>query len=122
MNFLKVLVLAALLAGCSQETQDGIKYAIAEYKDVESKDYAINGETWRIFDRADAAKIMIIAPFNRINRESFRDGMSLGLGKKTLNTDAEFRPAATAYIASIGCKIGEGRLVVRTQYEFDYTC
>ncbi|WP_370270127.1 hypothetical protein [Nioella sp.] len=116
------LLIFALLAGCSAQTQQGIKHAMTVYQDVDYKDYAILGETWRVFDNKDLKKMMIIAPFDRIHAAGFRDGVTFGLAKKDLIEEHEFRPAATAYLANIGCRPTDGRLVMRTQYEFDYTC
>lgn len=107
-----------LLSACS----DGFKYTVATYKDVEGKDYAILGETWRIFDKPDAGKMMITSSIENAAKAGAQRGLTYGLARKRWTTDPEFRPAATAYISQKGCQITSGRLLVWTQFEYDYTC
>lgn len=122
MKILKVMVLAGLLAGCSQETQDGLRYAVQTYGKELPKNYLIEGETWRIFDRSDLGKLMITPTLEKGMVEGMRRGGSFYLAKKRWTTAAEFEQPVSAYLAQKGCEITDGRLVVDGQFEFDYTC
>lgn len=113
-----VLCALALLSACS----DGIKYAIDNYQGTKVKIYSIDGVRWRIFDKPKAGRMMITTSLDNAADAGARRGFTYGLARKRWMTDPEFRPAARAYLAQKGCQITDGRLVVWTQFEYDYTC
>ncbi|WP_425072541.1 hypothetical protein [Sagittula sp. S175] len=122
MQILKTLALVALVAGCSAETQGNMRYILATYDKDSLKHYTIHDQSWRIFDNTDAGKMMITSSINQGVIEGSKRGLTYGLAKKKWREEAEFRPAAEAYLANKGCKPTGGRLLLDGQYEFDYSC
>ncbi|KHQ50354.1 hypothetical protein [Mameliella alba] len=120
MNRIATLVFVGVIAlgGCGPK----MNYVLDTYKADELKVYSIQGQVWRIFDKPDIGKMMIATSVDTAAAEGARQGATFYLARDRWTTDPEFRPAATAYLAQRGCTITGGRLLLKTQFEYDYTC
>jgi len=100
----------------------GIRYAVENYTDVPIKVFPFEGERWRIYDREVDGAMMITPSLATVRKAGAATGISFGIIPQGWDSDQEFRAAAVAYLGRRGCKIASGRLVLRSQYEYDYTC
>jgi len=100
---------------------------VHEYSGIEPKSFEFAGEdTYRVFDRPDVNKLMITPSLSKAMGAGALQGLTFGgvdamdsIGPKPM-----FERAALAYLASTGrqCRIIDGYLVVRPQWEFKYDC
>ena len=120
---ISLMILTVLaLGGCA-----GVNYVVHEYSGIEPKSFDVAGEdTYRVFDRPDVNKLMITPSLNKAMGAGALQGLTFGgvdamdsIGPKPM-----FEHAALAYLASTGrqCRIIDGYLVVRPQWEFKYDC
>lgn len=106
----------SVLAGCS-----GISEAM-NYSGTKPFDYQHKGATWRIYDQPENSRLMITPSLAKSGELGVTRVTTLGNSTAPYATAEPYRPAATAYLASKGCTITEGNLVITPQYEFSYAC
>lgn len=122
MRRLSVVACALALAGCA-----GVSYVMKEYSGISPKPFEIEGEDiYRVFDRPEANKLMITPSFGKAAGAGALQGLTFGgvdamdsIGPKPM-----FEHAALAYLKSTGrqCRVLDGYLVIRPQWEFKYDC
>lgn len=126
LRFVMLGACALMLAGCGA----GVKYAIDEYSGVEVKSFQItepDGEIYRVFDKPAQSKLMITPSLGRAAGAGFASGLTFGAvsADDSLGPKPEFEKATLAYLASTqrpNCRIIDGYVVVRGQWEFKYDC
>lgn len=123
LRFAAAAACALALAGCGA----GRQYVINEYSGVELKSFAIEGEdTYRIFDRPAANRLMITPSLSKIMAAGFAQGASMGGidGMDVIGPKPMFEKATLGYLASTGrtCRIIDGYIVAKPQWEFKYDC
>lgn len=112
------LVACATLAGCGENWA----YVGQTYADEPPTRYQVDGRTWRIFDRPAIDRMMITPTLGDAAAAGAVKGATFALAPDYFSRDEHFRPAAAAYLATRGCTITRGRLLINTQYEFEYEC
>ncbi len=110
------------LAGCG-----GMSYAMQEYSGIDPQPFAIDGEdVYRVFDKPSQNKLMITPSVQRAMAAGAAQGFTFGAvdTMDALGPKPVFERAALGYLASTGrqCRIIDGALVVRPQWEFKYDC
>jgi len=108
-----------LLGGCA-----GASYAMNEYAGIPVQQFAIDGEdVYRIFDKPAANKLMITPSIAKASAEGFGSGLTFG-ALDTSTPKPIYEKAALAYLQSTGrdCRILDGYLVLKPQWEFKYDC
>lgn len=117
-----VAAMALSLAGCG-----GVNYAMEHYASVTPVNFETGpGESYRIFDRPADNKLMITPSLASASGAGFVSGLTLGAvdSMDTLGPRPVFERAAVAYLRSTGrdCRIVDGFIVVKPQWEFGYDC
>lgn len=122
-RFALTLISAVPLAGCGA----GVQYAVQEYQGIPVQSFNMGegeGErTFRIFDKPAANKLMITPSLGDAAGMGFASGLTFG----ALNADNPkpiYESAAAGYLKSTGrtCRIVDGYLVEKPQWEFKYDC
>lgn len=111
---------SVLLAGCTS----GMQYALSEYTGVEVKNFEVQDEdTYRVFDKPDARKLMITPSLSRAAGMGVTRGLTFGAAGSD-NPKPLYERAALGYLASTGraCRIIDGYVVETPQWEFKYDC
>jgi hypothetical protein len=111
------------VAGCGA----GVQYAIDEYSGIKPVEFEVLDEDmYRVFDKPAQNKLMITPSLARAMGAGALQGLTFGGADAmdTLGPKPKFEKAATGYLASTGrtCRIVDGYLVVRPQWEFKYDC
>ncbi len=109
-----------MLAGCTA----AIGYIMEEYKGVEAVPFAIEGEdVYRVFDKPSANKLMITPSIANSAGAGFAQGLAFGAIDAT-PPKPMFERASLAYLTSTGrkCRILDGALLAKPQWEFKYDC
>lgn len=120
----RVLVLAAALtlAGCA-----GASYVMSEYQGIEPTPFPVEGDdVYRIFDKPADNRLMITPSIAKAMGAGFVQGATFGGvdAMDSIGPKPQFEHAALAYLQSTGrtCRILDGYIVVRPQWEFKYDC
>lgn len=120
LRFAAVVACALALAGCGA----GIQYIMEEYKGTEAKTFEVEGEDiYRVFDKPASNKLMITPSLGTALAAGAASGATFGAahidGPKPI-----FERAALGYLASTGrtCRIIDGYILARPQWEFKYDC
>lgn len=113
-----LIIMAAVLGGCSSFSYLGENYGAMQAKIVTTK-----ADTWRVFDRAAESKILV----QRNPDNAVAQGVVGSLGLKAANAampQPDYQEAAEAFLAQSGrsCRIKDGYLVVAPSWEFSYEC
>lgn len=123
MRVVMLFVAAVTLPGCGA----GVQYAIDEYSGISVVEYeVIDEDAYRIFDKPSANKLMITPSLGRAAGAGMLQGLTFGGADAmdTLGPKPKFEAAALGYLASTGrkCRILDGYIVARPQWEFKYDC
>ena len=116
------VVTAVVLAGCAGPGAQGISYAMKTYDNVPITTFQFGGDEWRVFDKKAEHLMMITPSLREARRAGAKRGATLGASGPAWVSPEEFKPAAIAYLSKKGCQIESGRLVLRSQFEFSYSC
>jgi hypothetical protein len=113
---------AGMLCGCASAN-----YVMSEYGGVQLKHFEMNdGQTYRVFDKPDANKLMITPSLDRAAGAGFVSGLTFGAvpAQDNLGPKPEYERASLAYLASTGrtCRLIDGYVVIQGQWEFKYDC
>jgi hypothetical protein len=114
-----IIVGASVLAltACS-----GMNEAITKYGSTRPVSYQISGQNWRIYDQPENGRLMITPSLSAAAGQGAVSGITYGMADNPYTQREAFEPPAVAYLASKGCKITGGHLVLNTQFEFEYSC
>jgi len=112
-----------LLSGCGA----GMQYAMDNYSGVKVVDYeVIDEDIYRVFDKPAENRLMITPSVARAAGAGALQGLTFGGADAmdTLGPKPKFEKAALAFLASTGrtCRIVDGYLIVKPQWEFKYDC
>jgi hypothetical protein len=123
LRFAAVVLCGSTLAGCG----GGVQYAMKEYTGVEVKSFeVVDEDTYRVFDKPAENKLMITPSIGKAMGAGAAQGLTFGgadamdmIGPKPM-----FEKAALGYLASTGrtCRIIDGYIVAKPQWEFKYDC
>jgi hypothetical protein len=118
-----VIACALTVGGCGA----GVQYAMNEYSGVGVKSFDVEGEdTYRVFDKPAANRLMITPSLGKAMGAGFAQGATFGGidAMDTIGPKPTFEKAALGYLASTGrsCRIIDGYIVVKPQWEFKYDC
>lgn len=121
-NRMAALGAAVMLCGCASAN-----YVMSEYGGVQLKHFEMGeGQTYRIFDKPDANKLMITPSFDRAAGAGFVSGLTFGAvpAQDNLGPKPEYERASLAYLTSTGrtCRLIDGYVVIQGQWEFKYDC
>ena len=118
-----ILILPLGLAGCG-----GLTYAMSNYGSTEKTEFYFEdsgvADTYRIFDRPEAAKLMITPSLRAAAALGVGRGLTFGASAGTDIPIPVYRKATIAYLASTGrsCEITSFDRVAEPQYEAVYKC
>jgi hypothetical protein len=113
-----VLTLALTLAACSAPQHLG-----DEYRNVPRTTFAHDGNTYRIFDKPSAGKLVVTPTVANAMSDSLLRKMTFGTyGNAAPKSSME--AAVAAYLTSSGrkCAAISAALVHKPQWEFTYSC
>jgi hypothetical protein len=121
-NWMAALGAALMLSGCASAN-----YVMSEYSGVQLKHFEMaEGQTYRVFDKPEANKLMITPSLDRAAGAGFVSGLTFGAvpAQDNLGPKPEYERASLAYLASTGrtCRLIDGYIVIQGQWEFKYDC
>lgn len=122
-NWMAALAAASMLCGCASAS-----YVMDEYSSVEAKPFAMEGKKdfYRVFDKPAENKLMITPSIGRAAAAGFISGATFGgvAAEDNLGRKPEYEAATMAYLRSTGrdCRILDGYVVIKSQWEFKYDC
>ena len=122
MRNMVLLFVALSMSGCA--SGPAMDYMLKEYEGTEPTNYAMPDDTYRIFDKPTASKLMITPSLGRAAGMGFVTGATFGVVDTSHNL-IPYRLAAESYLKSTGrshCQITSGTLLINPQYEFHYDC
>jgi hypothetical protein len=113
---------ALTLSGCAS-----VDYVATEYGGMQPANFEVaDVDTYRVFDKPAANKLMITPSLGRAAGAGFVSGLTFGAvsADDNLGRKPEFERASLAYLKSTGrdCRIMDGYVVIRGQWEFKYDC
>lgn len=118
---MKKLLIAAIclpLAGCA-----GASYVMDEYKGIDPVDVKMPDDTYRIFDKPNAQKVMITPSMETAVEIGAMRGLTWGIGDFDV-PKPRFEAAVSKFLSEAGrkCEIKDGYKVLDIQWEFRYSC
>jgi hypothetical protein len=114
-----VVALGLALAGCA-----GMQHAMEHYSGIQPVDVPRPDDTYRVFDKPSDNRMMVTSSVGAAAAQGAGSGLFLGAVDMTPPLPA-FQAAAETYLANTGraqCRITQGYLLVKPQFEFRYTC
>jgi len=120
LRFAAVIACASALAGCGA----GVQYIMDEYKGVEVQNFEVpNEDIYRIFDKPLANKLMITPSLGSTVAMGVVSGATFGAARAD-GPKPVLERASLGFLASTGrkCRIIDGYLLARPQWEFKYDC
>lgn len=120
LRFAAVMACGLMLGGCGA----GVQYVVDNYRGVELKTFEVPDEdTYRVFDKPAENRLMITPSLGTAAAYGAVSGATFGAA----NVDGPkpiFERAALGYLASTGrtCRMLDGYIVARPQWEFKYDC
>lgn len=109
-----------LLGGCSA----GLKYVMDEYSGMQPHQVAMPDDTYRVFDKPQASRMMVTSSLSSAAAQGFGRGLVFG-AIDTTPPKPLFEAAARAYLAETGrasCRITDAYILVQPQFEVRYDC
>jgi hypothetical protein len=119
MRNLGIVALCTALGGCAS-----INYIMQEYQGVPVAEVTMPDDTYRIFDKPAANKLMVTSSLASAAGQGFVRGLTLG----TAPTDGPkplFEAAALQFLDESGrhgCRVVDAYLLARPQWEVKYDC
>jgi len=115
---LAIVIAVAILGGCNtggDHTNEALtNFLVGEYSNIEVVELRLGAETFRVFDKPSASKMIITK------------GMSWTLVHGTLPTAKEpFEAAAVQYLANTGrssCRLTDVSAIIGPKHEIKYDC
>lgn len=106
------------IGGCAS-----LSYITANYGSIEPRPVSTSYDTFRVFDKPDASKLMITSSLGSALAQGAGGGLLLN-PTVTAVPKPVFQEAAEQYLTSTGrtCRIVDGYLLVNPQWEFRYQC
>lgn len=112
-------VASAMLGGCA-----GISYTMNEYQGVQVEEVSMPDDTYRIFDKPAANKMMVTSSLGSSAAQGFGSGLLLNAVDNTPPKPL-FDAAALQYLQNTGrngCRVVDSYLLVKPQFEVKYDC
>lgn len=119
MRLIIIAGLASALGGCG-----GMSYAMQEYQGVEAQHVAMPDDTYRVFDKPGANKMMVTSSIGGAMAQGAGSGLLLNAIDNTPPKPV-FEAAALHYLRSTGrtdCRVVDAYLLVKPQFEVKYDC
>jgi hypothetical protein len=119
MRTLGIVALCVTLGGCAT-----ISYVMQEYHDVPVQEVRMSDDTYRIFDKPAASKLMVTSSLSSAAGQGFVKGLTFG----AVPTDAPkplFEAASLQFLSENGrpgCRIVDAYLLAQPQWEVKYDC
>lgn len=113
------LVCAASVAGCG-----GASYVLDEYAGVTPVMFAQPDDTYRVYDKPAQNKMMVTPSIGAAALQGAGQGLSM-MSADFTSPKPVFERVTLAYLASTGrdnCRIIDGYIVLKPQWEFKYDC
>lgn len=114
------VAVALLLCGCAR-----MNYVLEEYTGISAVPFDVPGDdVYRVFDKPAASKLMITPSAAKALGMGAESGLYMGR-VDTTPPKALYERASLAYLASTGrpnCRIIDGDMVLKPQWEFKYDC
>jgi hypothetical protein len=113
-----LLIVALTLAACSAPQHIG-----DEYRNVPRTTFAFEGNTYRIFDKPSAGKLVVTPSVANAMSDQLIRKMTFGAYGNAA-PKASMESAVAAYLTSNGrkCTTDSATLVRKPQWEFAYSC
>jgi cell division septation protein DedD len=113
-----LLIVALTLAACSAPQHIG-----DEYRNVPRTTFAFEGNTYRIFDKPSASKLVVTPSVANAMSDQLIRKMTFGAYGNAA-PKASMESAVAAYLTSNGrkCTTDSATLVRKPQWEFAYSC
>jgi hypothetical protein len=115
---LAIVVAVAILGGCKTEGDVGgeaiSNFLVGEYANVEVVELRVGAETYRVFDKPSANKMMITKTFGWI--------LVHGVG---WTPKEPFEAAAAQHLTNTGrssCRVTETNVIIGPKHEIKYDC
>ncbi len=114
-----VVALTSTLGGCAS-----VNYIMNEYQGISAQEVKMPDDTYRIFDKPAASKLMVTSSLSSAAGQGFVRGLTLG----AVQTDSPkplFEAAALQFLTENGrpsCRVIDAYLLVRPQWEVKYDC
>lgn len=114
-----MLCAALMLTACGS-----FGYVLETYDGIETEHHDFGGLSWRIIDNQELDRLIIAASAGRAFGNGLAQGATLGLSGPVGDDEADFRAAATSFLAQPGrgCTITEGARLQVGLYEYKYHC
>ncbi|MBI3700021.1 MAG: hypothetical protein HY242_06175 [Afipia sp.] len=96
--------------------------SVQEYSFVDVKYVTMPDDTYRVFDKPEANKMLVSSSIASATAQSLRANLML---KNDTPPKANFEAAASEYLSSSGrgdCRITDSYLLIAPQYEVKYDC
>ena len=119
MKQIAVALTLAGLTGCA-----GVNYVMETYGSMQPVEVSMADDAYRVFDKPDAGKMMVTSSLSSAAAQGLGQGLLLNAVDNT-PPKPRFQAAAERYLVESGrpnCRITDGYLVVKPQFEFTYTC
>jgi hypothetical protein len=113
------LISALMLAGCA-----GVQHVIDHYQGIQPVEVQMPDDRYRIFDKPADGRMMVTSSIGSAAGQGFGSGLTLGIVDTTPPLPL-FQAAAEAHLAGTGrsqCRVTQGYILVKPQFEFRYTC
>lgn len=118
-SFLVVVALGAALGGCS-----GASYVLERYNGIVPTSQPMPDDNYRIFDKSEEMRIMITPSFGASASQGFIRGATF-FAADTDVPKPRYEEAVRTYLNNTGrskCRITDGYVLIRPQWEFKYVC
>ena len=119
MRALLLVAVSALLTGCGTAAN----YTRSEYEGIAIEEVAMPEDTYRVFDKPAANKMMVTTSIGTAMGQGFAHGLTYGAATGT--PKPLFEAAAIRYLEEhgrSGCRIIDAYMLVQTQWEVKYDC
>lgn len=96
--------------------------SVQEYSFVKVEYVTMPDDTYRVFDKPDANKMLVSSSIASATAQSFRSNIML---KDDTPPKTSFEAAAIAYLSNSGrngCRVTDSYLLIAPQYEVKYDC
>jgi hypothetical protein len=115
-----VPVAALALAGCAA----GAQHAMDHYGNIQPVDVQRPDDRYMVFDKPAEGRMMVTSSLGSAAAQGFGSGLTLGIVDTTPPLP-HFQAAAETHLANTGrghCRVTQGYLLIKPQFEFRYTC
>jgi hypothetical protein len=111
--------MALALTGCA-----GMQHAMDHYSGIEPVEVQMPDDRYRVFDKPTDGRMMVTSSIGSAAGQGMGSGLMLGMVDTTPPLP-HFQAAAEAHLVATGraqCRVTQGYIVIKPQFEFRYTC